>query len=132
MSNIENFSELGVTACDETIFATSNTVELEILDLSIVKSVSCPWTVVGGTVQFCVTITNPSDDMALPDAIFRDVLNDRLTYVEDTFTVDGHPETPIYNPDTNTLEYTIPVIEPNSSVTICFKVKVGAQGSAAN
>ena len=120
MSKINNTSELEVEACGEMMTIHSNEVEVDVIDLRVVKTV-CPLTFAGGTIQFCTEITNPSDYPISP-AVFRDVLDPRLTYIQGTFLVNGEPRTPTVT--NNKLEYVIPVIEPHSTVLICFKVRV--------
>jgi len=120
-NKIENISELKLEACDEAIIVESNGVEVEVVDLGVVKSANCDWTVKGGTVKFCTKITNPSDKN-IEDAVFKDVLNPRLTYVAGTFTVNNKQETPSHYD--NTLEYVIGTLHKESSVVICFKVRV--------
>jgi len=125
MSKIDNTSSLDVDVCEESVTISSNTVDVEIVDLEIVKTVNCPWTVTGGTLRFCTAITNPSEDIDIEDALFHDTLNGRLTYVTGSFTVDGHPATPTVSGQS--IEYVIPEIPAGETVTICFDVTVGPE-----
>jgi len=121
MSLIENTSELDVETCDEEIATVkSNTVEVDIVELGIQKSASCSWTVPGGEITFCNVITNTSET-DLEEVVFRDVLDPRFTYVEDSFEVDEQPQTPSIS--NNTIEYMIDELNGGASITICFKVR---------
>ena len=122
MSFINNTSYLDVTTCDEVVTASSNQVNFEVVELTIVKTTSCPWTVTGGTITYCTTITNPSLDMDLLGAVFSDVLDNRLSYVVDSFTLNGTPETPTINGQR--IEFTLDILA-DSVTTICFQVLVG-------
>ncbi|MCL2675435.1 MAG: hypothetical protein FWE84_02435 [Firmicutes bacterium] len=121
MSIVENISQLDVEACEETVVIESNEVEVEIVDLTLTKTVSCEFTFPGGVLTFCTLIENESE-REIEDALFRDALDDRLTFIAGTFTVNGVPTTPVY--ENNTLEYLIPLISPESEIEICFDVRV--------
>ena len=123
MSKIENTSELDIEACEETVVVTSNTVDIDVLDLTVVKTASCGFAVQGGTVTFCTTIQN-SSKTEIKDAVFHDALNSRLTYVANSFIVNGTHHTPTIKGQTIEYKLTLP---KNSKTTICFKVKIGPE-----
>ena len=122
MSTLENYSELNVETCDSEIATTtSNTVEVDVVELSIEKSASCGWTVPGGVITFCSVIDNPSET-DLFDVLFKDELDPRFEYQDGSFEVDESPETPTITG--NTIEFLITELKGGTSVKICFKVKV--------
>jgi len=116
-----NQSFLDLELCQEAVTASSNTVETQILDISLIKEASCGYVIAGGKLCYTVKIVNNSD-MELTDVVFRDPLPDNLTYVEDSFVVDGEEETPTMDGD-NVLIYTL-TVPPNSTVVIEFCVIV--------
>ena len=122
MSKITNTSELEVETCEDTATVTSNAADLEIIEITLEKTVSCGYSVPGGIVTYCTKITNPSEDITLTEAVFSDVLDSRLSYVAHSFTVNDVPENPTVNGQK--IEYTIPEIAPETVVTICLKAKV--------
>ena len=121
VTTINNTSYLDVLVCNDLVTTTSNPVQVEVVDLGIVKTSSCPWTVRGGKVTFCTQITNPSIDRDLIAAVFRDILNDRLTYVDGSFTVNGVPETPIISGQQ--MQFTLDIMS-GQTVSICFTALV--------
>ena len=125
MAVVLNSSHLDVEVDGVTKTIDSNEVQVEVVNLSIVKSAASSWTIQGGTIHYCVAVTNESETETITDAVFRDVLADRLTYVEDSFTVDGDEETPVISGQT--ISYTIPTLEPEQTVNICFAVTVGPE-----
>ena len=85
----------------------------------IEKKANCPVAFVGGTITYCVTVTN-SSNYEFP-ATFIDVLDTSLTFIAGTFTVDGIPQTPTISDQEIRYAFTIPA---NDNVIICFKVRV--------
>ena len=125
MAKLENISQLDVEVCEEKVAIESNEVELDVIELTIEKSVSCPWTVPGGTVTFCNTIKNASEETTILDSTFIDELNPRFTYVTGSFTVDEVDVEPII--EGNTIKYNIEELAPEQELVICFKVTVDAK-----
>jgi len=119
---INNTSYLSIQTCDETITTPSNTASVEIIELEINKTSTCPWTIKGGTITYCTTITNPSASTDIYNAVFNDTLVDRLTYVDGSFTVDGVPVAPQVTGQL--IEYTLNIAS-EQTVVICFKALVG-------
>jgi len=118
---VANTAELDVVSCDgeEPTTIQSNKEEVEIVDIVVEKTANCPIAFVGGTIQYCITVTNPS--LHEFQSTFRDVLDSRLEYVDGSFTVDGTTQTPTISGQEISHLVTIPA---DSTVTICFKVKV--------
>ncbi|MCL2556375.1 MAG: hypothetical protein FWE03_05115 [Firmicutes bacterium] len=83
----------------------------------------CRYTVEGGTIRWCTRIKNESG-VDLEDLTFRDVLAAGTSYVAGSFTVNGTPATPIYDPADRKLTYHINEIEEDEEITICFRVHV--------
>ena len=126
MGVVYNTSNLDVDVGGQTQTVPSNQVQVAIVDLFVQKTVSNPWTIEGGTVDFCNAITNATalsdGGMTIQNAIFRDVLEPRVEYVVDTFTVDGIQQTPTISGQT--ISYTIPTLDPEQTINICFTVKM--------
>ncbi|MCL2599211.1 MAG: DUF11 domain-containing protein, partial [Firmicutes bacterium] len=78
--------------CDEAIIVASNEAVVEIVDLQIVKEADVPYTVVGKTICYTITVTNHS---ALNiETLFTDEIQSYLTYIDASFLVDDVPQTP--------------------------------------
>ena len=123
MTTITNESNLDLTLCEGEITVTSNSAESEELDLTINKTVNCPYYVVGNKLTYCTTIKNNSE-YNFEDLTWRDTLASRLTYVEDSFTVNGTAETPTQ--DGQELSYDIASLAEDETITICFQALVGS------
>jgi len=124
MSTITNTASADLELCDELVQITSNTISFEVAEILITKYVNCPSTVVGGTLRFCIEISNPSTT-AINNVILRDALDPRLQYVPGSFTINGVPATP--SVVGNVLSYNIGTIPPLSTVVACFRVRVLSQ-----
>ncbi|MCL2176563.1 MAG: hypothetical protein FWB72_01225 [Firmicutes bacterium] len=120
---ILNQSGLNFEICEDQMVVLSNEVEATELVIIVTKTQSCPYFVVGGTITYCTTIENQSE-IPLEDLKWFDNLDQRLTYVEDSFLVDGTQQTPTI--DGQELSFNIDTIDINQTITICFKVQVGA------
>ena len=118
-----NKSGVSVEFCDDPMVVLSNDVEVTELALILTKSANCAYFVTGGTITYCTTINNASD-LEIEDSKWFDNLNPRLTYIEDSFLVDGVAAVPTI--DGQELSYNISSLLPNQSMVICFKVLVGA------
>jgi len=118
---VSNIAKFEVEACEgeDSTTIESNQERVEIVDLVIEKSANCSVAFVGGTVTYCVTVTNPSEYEF--SSTFRDLLDVRLSYVAGTFMVDGIPQTPVIAGQEISYPITIPA---NGTVIVCFKVKV--------
>ena len=125
MATILNNATIDVLVDGEVKTIPSNDVEVEIISLSIVKSSSSTWTIEGGTIHYCVAVTNNDTMTTITDTVFRDDLDGRLTYVTDSFTVDNNPETPVISGQE--ISFTIPTLAPGQTVNICFTVSVGSE-----
>ncbi|MCL2228809.1 MAG: hypothetical protein FWC00_03190 [Firmicutes bacterium] len=122
VNSIINKAELEIEGCEDAFVVESNQTEVDIVDITLTKTSGCHFAVVGGTISYCVKIENHSGEI-VPDALFKDVLSSRVSYVTGSFTVDGTHETPTISG--NTISYEIPELHPSpSSTMICFKVKV--------
>ena len=119
---LTNQSGLDIELCQEPMRVLSNEVEATELALTVTKTQSCDFFVVGGTIRYCVEIKNESGVEITPIRWFDD-LDNRLSYIADTFTVDGSPETPTINGQE--LSWDIGTLAGNQTVNICFKVTVG-------
>ncbi|MCL2228202.1 MAG: hypothetical protein FWC00_00050 [Firmicutes bacterium] len=117
---MEDFELEIETCCVELGAVASNTVDIDLVEVNIQKSASCGWTMPGGVITFCNLITNQSET-DLEQVIFRDKLDTRFQYVQDSFTVDGVSKTPTV--DNNTIVYCIDFLQGQSCTNICFKVK---------
>jgi uncharacterized repeat protein (TIGR01451 family) len=124
MSTITNTANAELELCGELVQITSNTVNLEVAEIIIRKYANCSFTIVGGTVRFCIEVSNPSA-ATINNVLIRDVLDPRLQYIPGTFFVNGVPATPTVVG--NVLSYNIPAIPPFSTVVACFRVRVLAQ-----
>jgi len=71
----------------------SNEVETEILDITITKQTDCAYAVTGKTICYSFQIINNSP-IDTEQIIFEDELDARLSYIEESFEVDGLPEKP--------------------------------------
>jgi uncharacterized repeat protein (TIGR01451 family) len=120
---IINTSSIDIQSCDETITVTSAPVNVHQLKLSVTKVASCPVAVVGGTIKYCVTIKNATG-VPVFGLMFRDVLDQHVSYKAGSFTVNGIPADPIITGQTIT--YLIHEIGNDQEVTICFKVDVNS------
>ena len=118
---ITNKSQIEIEACDETIVIESNEETVHKLKLEVIKTAGCKVTAVGHHISYCVTVKNESE-VDLYDLLFKDVLDDRTSYVDGSFRVNGSPATPTVVGQTIT--YVIPEIEDDETITICFKVTV--------
>ena len=90
-------------------------------EVKITKTASCPWTLKGGTIEFCIKMEN-TGAVDIANALFRDPLDSRFSYVDKSFTVDGGYQVPAIVE--GALQYMVPLIEVGESVEICFKVRV--------
>jgi len=124
---LTNQSSLDLELCNAEVTIVSNEIEVNELDLTMTKTADCAYFVVGSVITFCVEIANGSD-IELEDLHWYDVLDDRFTYVDDSFTVDGQPETPTI--EGQEISWDIDTLgtaaEQPTTTTICFQVKVGA------
>jgi len=119
---IRNTALLETTDCeDQEVTTTSNSLDITIVELTLTKTAKCPYVVVGGVISYCVEIKNPSN-IDLVETIFKDTLDARLFYVDESFTVDGNLATPTING--KTIEYSLD-IAADTTVIICFKALVG-------
>ena len=80
-------------ACYGPFTSTSETVQIQIVDLQITKQ-SCPYALVGKDICYVVTIINNSN-IDMQGLLFVDELAPGISYVSDTFTVDGESQTPM-------------------------------------
>lgn len=119
---IRNMSGVDIELCGETVTVSSNETEADELDLTITKSQSCDIVVVGSVLTYCVEIANNST-LNFENLVWRDVLNARLTYVEDSFTVNEVPETPTI--EGQELSWLIPQLNAGQTIEICFRAKLG-------
>jgi len=121
--SISNRSGLNIDLCDDPMIVMSNEVEVSEIILTLQKTASCEYFITGGTITFCTKINN-SSDIEIDDIRWFDDLDPRLSYIADTFLVDGTAATPIIIDQE--LSYMIETIAPGQSMLICFKVLVGA------
>ncbi|MCL2569856.1 MAG: hypothetical protein FWE16_01470 [Firmicutes bacterium] len=121
---IKNTSFVDIELCEDTVTVTSQEVEVSELQLSVVKTAMCPFAVVGGTIKFCTTIKNTTG-FTIHELVFRDELDENLSYVEGSFTVNGGQED---DPTIIGRVITFPMekIEDDEEIVICFKVRVNS------
>jgi len=119
--SVKNKAHIDVEGCDEVITFDSNEVESTYLNIEVKKSASCIWAVRGKNLTYCTDVTNMSAK-AVADAKFNDTLDLGLQYVDGSFTIDGVTAVPQIAGQQ--LSYTIPQINMNQTVKICFQVKV--------
>ena len=145
MSTVLNQTFADVTLCGETVFAESQVVTTDVINLTVEKEASCQYVLVGGRLCYTVTITNDSDvDFTtgeLGGVIFRDPLAENLTYIPGTFeyTIDcGQPDPvppvqvePTINSD-NVMTYDSLQIPAGCKAIVTFCVTVGAQNGDDN
>ena len=128
MTTIINKSTLDLEYNGEARSITSNlTFAYGQLDFTVNKSVSCGYFLVGSILTYCTQIMNSSDVM-LEGLRWFDVLEDRLSYVENSFTVSVNNEDPTEETpdiDGQELGWDIGTLGGGELVTICFKAKVG-------
>ena len=129
MAQFSNQSFLDLELCDSAVSVESNEVVTDIIDLTIEKEADCNMAVIGGTICYTVTIKNNSDIEL--ETIFRDPLASNLVYVQDSFTVDGEPQTPTYDAASHVLSYPL-TLDPHCEVVIRFCVKVYAPTNDLN
>jgi len=120
---ITNTSSVDISSCDDVITVTSDPLDVYQLQLAVVKTSSCQVASVGGTIKYCVSITNTTGT-ALFDLVFKDLLDVNLSYVNDSFTVDGQGYTPTIVGQL--LSYEIDEIQNEQEIVICFKVDVNS------
>lgn len=112
--------------CEEAMVVNSNTVETEIIDLQVTKTANVPFTMVGQTICYTVTIVNNSD-VDVEDILFTDPLESYLTYVDGSFAVDGTPETPTVTGNEIQYELSVPA---GATVLVTFCVVVNSMPPA--
>lgn len=102
--SIKNKASIEIDTCDELIHFDSNEVEAHYLDIELIKSQDCIWAIHGKNLKYCVLVRNNSGQ-DIYDLLFRDMLDNGVQYVPESFTVDGAQQTPIisghelsYNP----------------------------------
>ena len=107
MGTLGNHSFLDFNLCEEAIVVQSESVETEVIDITIKKEASCGFVIKGGKICYTITIDNKSD-VELEDVTFRDPLDQNLTYEEDSFEVDGHKVQPEIEDNVITHKLNIP------------------------
>ena len=122
MPNITNTSNLNLELCDESVTIASNEVQSKELDLTFTKTQSCQYFITGGTITYCIEIDNRSD-VEFDSLRWFDVLDNRLTYVNNTFTANGAPKTPTINGQE--ISWSFATLHRHERITICFTAKVG-------
>jgi uncharacterized repeat protein (TIGR01451 family) len=123
MSRIENQAFIDIESCEEMLTLESNEEQVTKVELEIVKTAGCRYTIAGGTIRWCTKIKNNSG-IDVEDITFRDILAQGTSYVADSFTVNGAPATPTYIADMRKLTYHIAEIEEGEEITICFRAHV--------
>jgi len=139
---LENEALVDIMLCGDAVAVTSEPSEVEVLELDVTKEADCSYAVYGGQICYTATITNDTEHTFGTGAddfstlTFRDVLAPSLTYIADSFTysINGGapvPATPVYDQATNTLSFNgwPASIQPNSTITIRFCVRVGRSTS---
>jgi uncharacterized repeat protein (TIGR01451 family) len=123
MALLDNQSAFDFELCGKTITLESNEVKTQIVDfddITITKSASCAYAIVGKNLCYTIVIKNDGD-VGFADVLFRDQLAGNTEYVTDSFTVNNISQTPtIVN---NEIQYELD-IPANSTTTIKFCVKV--------
>lgn len=125
MGNVlTNQSQLEFAICDgdDAVVISSNETIADEVSLTITKTQSCDYFVVGSRITYCVFVYNNSA-VTLEALRWYDTLDSRLTYVVDSFTVEGEIEIPTESGQT--LEWIIDELPASSGVEICFQVIVG-------
>jgi len=123
---IKNKASLNLELCGEEFEIESNETEAEKIKITVEKSQSCNFVLVGEKIKYTVKITNDSC-VEIEDVVFKDELDDCVEFVAGSFTVDGKHVTPVIRD--GVLKYTIPKLEPCQTVVITFEVKVEDCGS---
>lgn len=118
MATINKLDNAASIVYDGTTF-TSNTVTTLLLPPTIVKAVDKPTANVGETLTYTVTVTNISLS-PITDLPFLDVLPAGALYLQDSFTVNGTPATPVVSG--GQLTYTIPSIPAAGAAVLAFQV----------
>lgn len=132
MQNNQAFLDLEL--CDVAVSTQSDIVQTDIIDLTVTKTATCGYALVGGTICYTATIENNSDvdfisgDDEMGCITFRDPLAPNLQYVTGTFTYQigsgvEVPATPNINAD-NVLTYNCLEIPANTTAVVKFCVKV--------
>lgn len=107
------------TSCHTSV---SNDVETLVKKpLHICKKVDKEEACQGETLTYTIKIKNPSL-VKETQVVFSDYMVENVEYVEDSFYVNGHEQTPAI--DNHTLYYVIPSIDPMSTVEIVFQVRI--------
>jgi len=97
----------------------SNQVTTEIIDIEITKS-TCQFVLSGKDICYTIIATNYSD-IDFNNLLFSDELDSNVTYVPNTFLVNGDQKTPMMAD--NTIQYLIN-IPSGDSVEMKFCVRV--------
>lgn len=118
INNIQNIAS--VVYEGETINSQPVNTLLQIAP-TIEKEVDKLQAKIGDILTYTVTITNESL-LLIENLTFLDTIADGAQYVENSFEVNGEPQTPTFNE--GTLEYVIPQLESQGTVTITFQVEV--------
>ena len=122
---ILNQAKLSLELCEKEITIKSNETKAKELNLKITKTQSCDIFVTGSVITYCSIIKNESD-ILLHHVKWSDLLDERLEYVVGTFKVNGVTHNPTITTIGNRkeLSWILNPIHPNSTITICFDVKV--------
>lgn len=120
-NKIRNQSSIRIELCDGEHTIESNIVEVEPIDIKVIKEQSCNKALVGDKIKYTVKIINECG-AETHDLLFKDVLNECLRFIDGSFTVNEHPETPEIHD--NTLTFTIETLESCETITITFEVEV--------
>ena len=102
----------------------SDLVEINPINIKVVKTANCDRVVVGGTIVYTIKIINECTS-DVEDLLFKDVIDSCTEYVKDSFKVGDDYKTP--DLDGDTLSYKIEKLESCDEVTIMFEVKVGEE-----
>ena len=123
-NKIINQAGVDIELCDGTHTIESNIVEAEPIHIRVEKEQSCDRVLVGEKIQYTVKVINECGP-EVHDLLFKDALDECTRFVEGSFMVDDHPETPELL--VNTLTFVIDTLESCDMVTIAFEVEVTAE-----
>lgn len=116
-NEIKNKAIIKVEYCGERHFIESNEVELNKIDLIVLKRQNKNAAFVGDCVKYTITIYNDSKT-DLYNLEFEDKLAKDLKYVRDSFKVNGIKENPCY--EHNDLSYRINQLKVKEEIVITF------------
>lgn len=121
MALIKNLENTATIEYDGSPISSNTVNTLLEYSPSITKAVDKTIAKIGDILTYTIEIIN-ENLFSLENIPFTDVLPVGSQYVENSFTVDGQPATPTL--DAQTLNYTIPIIAEEGTVTITFQVEV--------